>query len=72
MIQTVILKINGMHCSSCSMNIDGELEDTDGVIKADTSYAKAQISVEFDESKISLEKIKGIIKTVGYTAEEKI
>jgi copper chaperone CopZ len=53
------------------MNIDGELEDTDGVIKADTSYAKAQTTVEFDENKISMEKIKNIIKTVGYTAEEK-
>lgn len=71
MIQTINLKIHGMHCSSCSMNIDGELEDTDGVIKADTSYAKAQTTVEFDQDKISLEKIKNIIKTVGYTAEEK-
>ncbi len=58
-----------MHCSSCSMNIDGELEDTDGVVKADTSYAKAQTVVEFDAEKITPEKIREIIKSTGYEVD---
>jgi copper chaperone CopZ len=51
------------------MNIDGELEDTAGIIKADTSYAKEQTMVEFDADKISPEKILEIIKATGYEAE---
>jgi copper chaperone CopZ len=48
------------------MNIDGELEDTQGVIEAKTSYARGQVEVKFDEEKISSEKIKEIIIGTGY------
>lgn len=63
------LKIDGMHCTSCSMNIDGELEDTPGVIVASTNYAKSESVVEFDSSLVSEEKIKTVIASLGYTAE---
>jgi copper chaperone CopZ len=62
------LKIEGMHCTSCAMNIDGELEDTEGVKESNTNYAKQQTEVEFDDTKINLQKIIDIIKTVGYSA----
>lgn len=62
------LKIEGMHCTSCAMNIDGELEDTEGVKESNTNYAKQQTEVEFDDTKINLQKIIEIIKTVGYSA----
>ncbi len=65
--KTVTLKINGMHCTSCSMNIDGELEDLDGVISASTSYAKAETVVEYDEGKVGVDKIKKVIKELGYS-----
>lgn len=66
MIQTKVFKISGMHCTSCAMNIDGELEDTEGVVEASTSYAKQQTEVMFDEDKLNTEKIAEIIKKVGY------
>ena len=69
MIKKISLQIKGMHCSSCSMNIDGELEDVSGVVKANTSYAKSQTEVEFDPDKITPERIKEIIKTTGYEVE---
>ena len=61
-------KITGMHCTSCAFNIDGELEDTDGVEEANTNYAKAETEVKFDPEKVSVDKIIKLIKTVGYTA----
>jgi Cu+-exporting ATPase len=61
-------KITGMHCTSCAFNIDGELEDTDGIKEANTNFAKAQTEVEFDPEKITVDKIVKLIKTVGYTA----
>ncbi|MBI2074973.1 MAG: heavy-metal-associated domain-containing protein [Candidatus Levybacteria bacterium] len=63
-----IFSIKGMHCSSCAINIDGELEDTDGVIESNTSYAKQQTEVKFNEEKIADADIIGIIKKLGYTA----
>ncbi len=69
MEKEIILKIIGMHCTACAMNIDGDLEDTAGIISASTHYAKAQTKIKFDSSIISLEQIKGIIQKAGYDTE---
>ena len=61
-------KIMGMHCSSCAITIDMDLEDLDGVKSAKTSYAKAETEVEFDLEKISDELILETIKKSGYKA----
>lgn len=63
-----ILKIEGMHCSSCAMNIDFDLEDLEGVKSARTNYAKQESEVEFDEEKVSLEQVLEQIKNTGYKA----
>ena len=63
-----VFKIKGMHCTSCCLSIDGELEDTGGIRESNTNYAKEQTEVEFDEKKINEKKIVEIIKTVGYSA----
>lgn len=70
MAKKIVLKIVGMHCTSCAMNIDGELEDTEGIQQASTHYAKQQTEVEFDPEKISIKQIITIIKRVGYDALE--
>ncbi len=62
------LKIEGMHCTSCAMNIDFDLEDL-GVKSAKTSYAREETEVEFDSDKVSEKKIVETIKKTGYTAK---
>jgi len=58
-----------MHCTSCAMDIDGELEDRDGVEESTTSYAKQNTEVTFDPEKISLEDIVSVIKSLDYDAQ---
>ncbi len=60
------LKIEGMHCTSCAMNIDFDLEDVG--VKAKTSYAKQECEVEFDEEKLDTKKIVETIQKTGYEA----
>lgn len=60
------LKIEGMHCTSCAMNIDFDLEDLEGVKCAKTNYAKQESEVEFDEEKIKLEELLRQIEKTGY------
>ena len=64
-------KINGMHCTSCAMNIDFDLEDLKGVNFAKTSYARQECEIEFDEEKIKVTEITTQIKNTGYLAEIK-
>lgn len=65
--ETVKIKIDGMHCTSCSMNVDGELEDLDGVLSASTSYARQESVVEYDPQKVSVGRMEAVIKKLGYT-----
>lgn len=61
-------KITGMHCSSCAMTIDMDLEDLEGVKSAMTSYAKAETEIEIDGGKMDDRQILETIKKSGYTA----
>jgi Cu+-exporting ATPase len=68
-MKKVIFKIIDMHCTSCSITIDGDLEDTAGVKSARTSYAKALTEVEFDPAAITEKQLREIIRKTGYTVE---
>ncbi len=69
-MKKVKLKIEGMHCTSCAMNIDGDLEDNvKGVKSSTTSYAKNECEVEFDDKQVTTEEILEQIKKTGYQAQ---
>lgn len=61
-------KITDMHCSSCALTIDMDLEDLEGIKDVKTSYARMETEIEFDPEKISEQKILKTIKKSGYTA----
>ena len=65
-MKTVTLKITGMHCVSCAINIDFELEDLEGVKEATTNYAKQQTVITYDPEITSIKKIKDIYKKLDY------
>jgi copper chaperone CopZ len=67
--EQITLKIDGMHCVSCGLSIDGDLEDTQGILEATTSYAKGETKVTFDPEKIDVDAIKKIIKETGYNVK---
>lgn len=64
----VKFKIDGMHCTSCAMSIDMDLEDLDGVKSSNTSYAKQLTEVEFDEERVDARRLQEAIEKSGYKA----
>ncbi len=62
----VVMRIEGMHCSSCAVNIDFALEDLDGVSKSQTNFASGKLEIEFNPKKVNLDTIKKVIKKQGY------
>ena len=64
--EVAIFKIDGLHCVSCSLNIDGALEDTNGVISAQTSYAKGRTKVIYQADLIEKNELKQIIESLNY------
>lgn len=68
-MKKIKLKITGMHCTSCAMTIDGDLEDfVDGVKSSCTNYAKQESEIEFDEKKAEIDQIIKQIEKTGYQA----
>lgn len=57
-------KVVGMHCSSCAMMIEGELEDIG--VSAKCSFAAQTVEVKFDNKKVTESEIKKAIKKAGY------
>jgi copper chaperone CopZ len=57
-------KIEGMHCTSCALMIESDLEDAG--VKARCSYAKQTLDVEFDEKKIIEKTIIDVVAKAGY------
>jgi Cu+-exporting ATPase len=68
-MKKIILKIDGMHCTSCALNIDFDLEDLTGIKSSKTNYAKQISEIEFDELQINLNQIINQIKKTGYSAK---
>jgi len=64
------LKLNGMHCVSCSLLIEGELEDVG--VQAKANYTKQTVDVSFDERNISLLEIKKVIEKLGYSVASEV
>jgi Cd2+/Zn2+-exporting ATPase len=68
-LQTAVFKVGGLHCTSCVMNIDGTLEDLDGVTESSTSYAKGETVVKYDAEKTDEAKLAEAIRGVGYEVQ---
>lgn len=64
--ESLTLQISGMHCTSCALNIDDEMEELLGVISSRTNYAKSQTVVEYDSQKVKVKDLEKVIKTLGY------
>jgi copper chaperone CopZ len=67
-VSTVVrtYSVAGMHCSSCAISIDWELEDLEGVTEARTSYAHGQSTVVFDPDRVSEDDVLAAIARAGF------
>jgi Cu+-exporting ATPase len=62
----ITLQLNGLHCTSCSLNIDGALEETEGVLSASTSYRTQQTRIAYDPTAVHPDQLKKVIEALGY------
>lgn len=61
-------KVPDMSCSNCAMKLES-LEDTlPGVKEINASYHRLQMTIEYDETKLTDEQIIAAVKKKGYQA----
>ncbi len=60
------LRIQGMHCASCTMNVENFLIRLDGIfdVKADLTSQSAKI--RYDSSKVDIDEIEKVIESLGF------
>lgn len=64
-MENINLKIAGMHCASCAINIEKNIKKKSGVKNASVNYGNNSAQVEFDPNQISVEDIGFAVKEAG-------
>ena len=60
------LKISGMHCASCALNIERALQGRDDVYDARVNLAAGTATVEYDPAKATLADLERTVVDAGY------
>jgi Cu+-exporting ATPase len=68
MPQKKSIKITGMSCAACAARIEKALDKLEGVEAAHVNLAMENVTVEFDESVVTVDRIYEVIKKLGYGA----
>jgi Cu+-exporting ATPase len=64
--KTAELKISGMHCATCAVNIEESLSQVRDVTKAQVNFGTEKAHVEFDPAKVTLGTLEKAVKDAGY------
>lgn len=68
-MKNVTLNVQGMSCGHCVKAIEGSVGPLEGVSQVNVNLADAHVEVTFNESQVTLEKIKETIEEQGYDVE---
>ena len=67
-MKNVVIKIKGMGCQNCVKAVTEELIALEGVSKVNVSLENACAEVEYDESKVTTDKMIAAITELEYEA----
>jgi Cu2+-exporting ATPase len=70
-IETKIFPVKGMTCAGCANSVESKLRSSQGVKKANVNFASGNVLVQYDASLTTPEKMKSVIKDIGYDIEIK-
>ncbi|BBW96992.1 copper chaperone CopZ [Geobacillus sp. FSL W8-0032] len=63
---TITLQVQGMTCGHCQAAVTNALQALDGVSRVEVHLQEGTVDVEYDETKVSVEKLKEAIEEQGY------
>ena len=60
------IKVSGMHCASCALNVEKSLKNLEGVENAQVNIGTEKATVEYDPEKLKLTQLENAIENAGY------
>lgn len=67
-MKKVLLKIDGMTCSACSSGLEKYLNKQDGIKEAVVNLVMNNASIEYDDTKLTLEQVEKFVEKAGFTS----
>ena len=67
-MKKVLLKIDGMTCSACSSGLEKYLNKQDGIKEAVVNLVMNNASVEYDDTKLTLDQVEKFVEKAGFTS----
>ncbi len=68
-MQSVTLNVQGMSCGHCVKAVEESVGELEGINQVSVKLDKALVEVSFNETQVSLNKIKETIEDQGYDVE---
>jgi copper chaperone CopZ len=68
--KTITYKIRGFSCITCAVGLEAMLRQQEGILRAEASYTKANVLVEFDPAMVTNKSLQQYIEEMGFTATE--
>ena len=70
MTKETTLKVPALHCSSCAGTVERHVKVLPGVEATDVDASSKLVRVTYDESKVSLDRIREALDEIGFYAED--
>lgn len=62
----VTLKLNGMHCASCVMNVENFLIRLDGIFDVKADLTSQTACINYDKTKVTVKDMEEVINSLGF------
>ena len=69
--KTVTLSVPGMTCAACPLTVKAALSKVDGVMKANASLEKREVTVTFDDARTDIQALTKATENAGYPSAAK-
>jgi copper chaperone CopZ len=68
--KSVLYQIKGFTCVTCAVGLETLLRREPGIERAEASYSKATVIIEFDPARVSEKRLKELISELGFSVAD--
>lgn len=62
----ITLRIEGMHCASCVMNVENFLNKLDGIFDVHADLTTQKVRIKYEKSKVTINQMEEVINSLGF------
>ncbi len=59
------LKVEGITCSGCAVDVESALKNADGISSAEASYADGTVKIDYHPNEIDEKRVRDLVRKLG-------